>query len=187
MEQSSSQPPNFGPDKSTSPRGRNGNAGPRDSKDPSSQRMVADRLMAALASGNLEHLAQARQAFLNEGDTEPEQTSADLAAQLERRSQARPLEPAVIADDDLRTEEEALKQAELELERRRAEVQAAKKKAEAEAHLRAVEEARRCEEEDVHLRAVAEEQQLAELRAIREVAEAAAQARADKLKLLQAR
>src|SRR5882762_5024684 len=121
MEQSSSQPPNFGPDKSTSPRGRNGNAGPRDSKDPSSRRMVADELMAALASGNLEHLAQARQTFLNEGDPDPPRSLGDLAAQLERRSQARPFAPAIIADDDLRAEEEALKQAELELERRRTE------------------------------------------------------------------
>ena len=71
MEQSSSQPPNIGPDKSTAPRGRNGNSGPNDSRGPSSQRMVADRLMAALASGNLEHLAQARRAFLNEGDSDP--------------------------------------------------------------------------------------------------------------------
>ena len=68
MEQSSSQPPNFDPDKSTAPRRRNGNAGPNDAHGPSSQRMVADELMAALASGNLDHLAQARQAFLNEGD-----------------------------------------------------------------------------------------------------------------------
>src|SRR5215831_6104161 len=30
------------------------------------QRMVADRLLAALASGNLEHLAQARRAFIKQ-------------------------------------------------------------------------------------------------------------------------
>jgi len=179
MEQSSSQPPNFGPDNSTAARGRNGNARPSDSKDPSSRRMVADELMAALASGNLEHLAQARQAFLNEGDADPPQSQGDLAAQLERRSQARPFEHAVVADDDLRAEEEALRQAELELERRRAEVQAAKKKAGAEVHRRAAEEKHRREEEET-------QQRVTELLAIRKKAEAAAQERARELDQLTA-
>ena len=137
MEPSSSQPPKFDLDKNSAPGGRNGDSGTNDANDASSQRMVADRLMAALASGNLDHLAHARQAFLNEGHADAGQSPADLAAQLERRSKAGALEQAIVADDDLRAEEEALKQAELELERRRAEVQAAKKKAEAEAHRRA--------------------------------------------------
>ena len=160
MEPSSSQPPKFDPDMNSAPSGRNGDSGANDAQDPSSQRMIADRLTAALASGNLEYLANARQAFLNEDYADPEQSPADLEAQLERRSKARAFAEAVAADD-LRAEEEALKQAELELERRRAEVQAAKKKAEVEAHRRAAEEARRREEEEAHLRAAAEERRLA--------------------------
>jgi len=157
MEKSSSQPPNFHPDRNHAPRGRNGDSVSGDAKDPSNRRMVADQLMAALASGNLEHLADARQAFLNQGDSGYEQSPADLEAQLERRSGARAFEQALIAkdelraeDDELRAEEEALRKAELELELRRAEVRAAKQRAEAEAQRKAAETARRREEEERH-------------------------------------
>src|SRR4029453_13512975 len=64
MEQSSLQPPDSDPDQKHNLPGKNGNA--VDSKDPNNQRMIADRLLAALASGNLDHLAQAREAFLKE-------------------------------------------------------------------------------------------------------------------------
>src|SRR5262245_47853352 len=47
--------------------------------DSANQHMIADRLLAALASGNLDNLAQARQAFLKEGlqaaETAPDQGS----------------------------------------------------------------------------------------------------------------
>src|SRR5947207_3217372 len=96
-------------------------AGRIDSDDPANQRMVADRLLAALASGNLEHLAQARQAFIKQSPIErkkdsqraPSQASApvrtsapqpssaektaDLAAALERRMVARTGENAFVA------------------------------------------------------------------------------------------
>src|SRR5438552_537542 len=183
--ESSPQAPKFDADKGRAPRGRNGNGGTNDARDPSSQRMVADRLMAALASGNLEHLAQARQAFLNEGP-QPNQSPGEVEPQLERSSSARAFEPAAVAGNDLRAEEEALKQAELELERRRAEVQAAKKKAELEAHRKTAEEAHRRAQEESHHREVAEQQHLAELVAIRMKAEAAAQERAHKLEQLTA-
>ena len=64
MEQSSSHPPNSDPDQKRNLPGKNGDA--VDSKDPANQRMIADRLLAALASGNLDHLAQAREAFLKD-------------------------------------------------------------------------------------------------------------------------
>jgi len=86
MEQSSSQPPEFNPDKNGAPRGRNGHSGTNDVKNSSSQQMVADQLMAALASGNLDHLADARQAFLNEGHTNAEPSRADVEGRLELRS-----------------------------------------------------------------------------------------------------
>ncbi len=76
--------------------------------------MVADQLMAALASGSLEHLADARQAFLNQGDPGSGENPADLAAQLERRSGARAFEHVAVnelraEDDSPRAEEEAPK------------------------------------------------------------------------------
>src|SRR5258706_4609121 len=108
MEQSSSQPPGFDPDKNGVPRGRNGSSGTNDVKDPSSQRMVADQLMAALASGNLEHLADARQAFLNEGRTNAEPTGADLETRLDRRSKTKEFVAAVVVADDLRAEAESV-------------------------------------------------------------------------------
>src|SRR3977135_1349636 len=104
MEQSSSQPPNFHPDKSPTPRRRNGDSGFGDAKDPSSRRMIADQLMAALASGNLEHLADAREAFLNEGHSGSEPRPADLEVPVERRSRARTFKHASIANDELRAE-----------------------------------------------------------------------------------
>src|SRR5258708_26263715 len=142
MEQSSSQPPKFYLDKNDTPRGRNGDSGPDAVKDPSSQRMVADQLMAALASGNLEHLADARQAFLNEGHAGSPQSAANLEAQPERRSRARGFEHVSAANEELRAEEEALRHADLELERRRAEVQAAKRRAEADARQKIAEASR---------------------------------------------
>src|SRR6185369_10305733 len=40
---------------------------------PADQRLVADRLMAALASGNLDHLAQARAEFLKSSSAAPKE------------------------------------------------------------------------------------------------------------------
>src|SRR5882672_5206233 len=114
MEPSSSQPPNFHSDNNQAPRGRNGHSDSGDLKDSASSRMVADQLMAALATGNLEHLADARQAFLNQGYSGSGQSSGD-----ELR----------IEDTELHAEEEALRKAELELELRRAEVRATRQKA----------------------------------------------------------
>src|SRR5215471_11262667 len=70
------------------------------------RRMVADQLLAALASGNLDHLAQAREKFLHQPATkltsQPSprppapahdsitQSNPELTASLERRSTARP-------------------------------------------------------------------------------------------------
>jgi len=181
--------------------GRNGDAGRIDSNDPANQRMVADRLLAALASGNLEHLAQARQAFIKspgdqkkESQREPLQSTApvatsvprrspaedtaDLAAALERRSAPRTVEHAFVAVDELRKEEEELRKAEAELERRRAEVQAAKKKAEDDAKHRAFEESRRQLEAETQKKAEEEKQRLATLQTVRDQAEAATRARA---------
>src|SRR5256714_6409604 len=146
MEQSSSGSTNSKSKEVTEPaQGRNGEAGRIDANDPANQRMVADRLLAALASGNLEHLAQARQAFIKSpGDQKKEsqrkplqptapvaasvphrpsaEETADLAAALERRTAPRTVEHAFVALDELRKEEEELRKAEAELERRRAEV-----------------------------------------------------------------
>src|ERR1700737_1601996 len=116
MDHSPSQPPNFDTDNNSAPHGRNGNAAANDTKDSSSHRMVADQLMAALASGDLQHLAQARQAFLSDGPAES--TPANLDAQLTQRSNNRPAEQTVVGEVDLSAEEESLKQAELELRRR---------------------------------------------------------------------
>src|SRR5712691_662661 len=133
----SSQSPKSNADRNPAPSGRNAGSS-SDAKEPSSQRLVARQLMAALANGNLDDLAQARQAFL--GERETAETPSDLEARLERRSRAREMERSLAADD-LRKEEEALKQAEQELERRRAEVQAARQKAEADANIGVQEEA----------------------------------------------
>src|SRR5262245_45407123 len=69
MEQSS-LPPNSDPDqKSKLSSGRNGDARVNDSRETGNQRMIADRLLAALSSGNLDHLARAREAFLQQSPT----------------------------------------------------------------------------------------------------------------------
>src|SRR5438105_15170795 len=89
-----------------------------------SPEMVADKLLAALASGNLEDLEQARKVFLAEPNIEPRASKPSV-----KPSGSRP------ADEEtrLREEEDALRKAEFELEQRRAEVQAARKKAEEDA------------------------------------------------------
>src|SRR5215813_3032526 len=70
MEQSSLQPPNSDPDqKSKISSGKNGDPETIDPKDSGNPRVIADRLLAALASGNLDHLAQAREAFLKQAPT----------------------------------------------------------------------------------------------------------------------
>src|SRR5689334_334092 len=172
-----------------------------DADDVSNQRMVADRLLAALASGNLEHLAQARQAFLKEAPgekqthahprrstaapIEPVERSerdalADLEALLERRTTPRTPEHNFVAVDELRKEEEELRRVEAELDRRRAEVAAAKKKAEDEAKRHAFEESRRQLEAETRKRAEAEQLRIAALQTLREQAEAATRERARK-------
>src|SRR5215831_9428331 len=139
--------------------------GPREDDDPAKpadRRMVADQLLAALASGNLDHLAQAREAFLNQPATksptptqpprphppappeDPNQgTPVEVAASLEHRPAPRTTARSFAAVDELRQEEEALQRVEAELERRRAEVAAAKRKAEIEARRRVFEESKR--------------------------------------------
>ncbi len=103
-----------------SPSGRNGDARAIDPNDSANQRMIADRLLAALASGNLDNLAQARKAFIKEAPVEtpkqrppkkptlvktasPKPTNvvafeppADLEAQLERRSAPRAFEESFV-------------------------------------------------------------------------------------------
>src|SRR5437016_14237061 len=143
-----------------------------DGKD-AARRMVANRLLAALASGNLEHLEHAREAFLNQGrDENPVPANGKLNTISK--------EEAPLGERDyLRKEEAALRQAELELEQRRAEVQAARKKAEAEADRRRL-------EETAQQRARQEEQRLAEVEAIARQAEAATSERARKQQQLNA-
>ena len=196
MEQSSSGSTKENKQINDAASGRNGDAGRIDSNDPANQRMVADRLLAALASGNLEHLAQARQAFIKQSPVEkkkdsarassqttapvrmnvPHQSSAeeaaDLAAALERRTATRTVEKAFVPVDELLKQEEELKKAEQELERRRSEVQAAMKKAEDDAKRRAFQEARRQVEAETRKKADEEEQRLAALQALRDEAEA---------------
>src|SRR5437870_3060970 len=127
MEHSSSKPPNFDADpignlpRRVSPNGANG----ADDNDLNEQ-IIADRLLAALSGGNLVHLEEARKAFMKSEPTE--QALTDLDAQLERRSARRDTGQSVVSNDQLCKEEEALNRAERELERRRAEVQAAKRK-----------------------------------------------------------
>ncbi len=81
------------------------------------RRMVANRLLAALASGNLEHLERAREAFLHQGqDENPVPSNGKLNANSRE-------EAPLVEQDYLGKEEAALRQAELELEQRRAEKQ----------------------------------------------------------------
>src|SRR5713226_4699538 len=99
----------------------------QDGKD-AARRMVANRLLAALASGNLEHLEHAREAFLNQGRAE---NAAQPNGRLNVSTKVESLKdaPPLSEQEHLRKEEAALRQAELELEQRRAEVQAARRKA----------------------------------------------------------
>src|SRR6266404_8426340 len=204
MEQSSSGSTNS-EDKpiKDSPSGRNGDARGIDPNDSANQRMIADRLLAALASGNLENLAQARRAFIKEAPvqtskqttpkkpklvkkaapTKPDnviafETPADLEAQLERRTASRGHDASFVNVDEFRKKEEELKNAEAELDRRRAEVQAARRKAEEEARRKAFEESRRQIQAETERRAREEEARLAELQTLREDAQAASQQRA---------
>ncbi|MGZ8846203.1 MAG: hypothetical protein ACXW3C_07040, partial [Pyrinomonadaceae bacterium] len=144
MEQSTS-PPKLDPEHpGNSSSGRNGDLS-IESKDSANQRMIADRLMAALASGNLDHLAQAREAFLKQPppakkrerasepatqakDRAPVPTRAaetrkeiardkpeDLEALLERRTTPRTSDHLFAPVDELRKEEEELNRVEEEL------------------------------------------------------------------------
>jgi len=168
-----------------------------DAQEQPAQRMVADRLMAALASGNLDHLAQARRAFLKQPPAHrkqeirpsssatprdeimppPKHAPADLAAPLERRSGPRRTEHDFLPVDELRKIEEELHHAEAELQRRRVEVAAAKRMAEEEAKRLAFEESRRKLETEARQRAEEEERRLAVLQNLRDQAEAATRER----------
>src|SRR6266576_1443660 len=103
----------------------------------SDQREVADRLLAALASGNLEHLTQAREAFLAHSpapqkqaphppapENQPirESQPTELTSTPAPRSVLRHVEQSTGAADQLRAEEQELRRVEVDLERRRAEV-----------------------------------------------------------------
>ena len=99
MEQSSSGPQNSDPKTSSPSSDRNGDD--RAAKDSGNQRMVADRLLAALASGNLDHLAQAREAFLKESTSSrksPPPTPKRETAPPVRRE--RMTQPPPFASDD---------------------------------------------------------------------------------------
>jgi len=183
MEQSSSYPPNSARDQKRN-LGKNGDSA--ESKDPANQRLIADRLLAALANGNLDHLAQARKAFLKEApapkkkepapaksrpvqervlETRKEvvrEAAPDLASLLDRRTTPRSPGHSFAPVDELRKEEEELKRAEAELERRRFEVEAARKRAEEEAKRRVFEDTRRQLEIEAQLRAEAEERRRVE-------------------------
>src|ERR1051325_3024790 len=57
-------------------------------QDSSNQRMVADRLLAALANGNLDNLAQAREAFLKQAPKPVEFADNIRAVEVERNTAA---------------------------------------------------------------------------------------------------
>jgi hypothetical protein len=188
--------------------GKNGDSA--ESKDPANQRLIADRLLAALANGNLDHLAQARKAFLKEApapkkkepapaksrpvqervlETRKEvvrEAAPDLASLLDRRTTPRSPGHSFAPVDELRKEEEELKRAEAELERRRFEVEAARKRAEEEAKRRVFEDTRRQLEIEAQLRAEEEEHQLAELQGLRDRARESARRRAREAEELRA-
>src|SRR5207253_1278313 len=151
-------------------------------------RMIADSLLSALSSGNLEQLEHTREALVKESRTniDRDRRLPDLAAQLERRNLARKSEAAPVAEDSLRKEEEDLHRAEQELERRRREVEAAKRKAEAEAKRKAAEAQRRAIEAEAQRRAQEHADRLAQLEALRTIAETAALEAARKEQLLNA-
>src|SRR4051812_21629679 len=154
------------------------------------QRLITDRLLAALASGNLDNLAQARKAFLKQDSADAERDRVrdfhpapgepgkkmphsaseapfDLEGKLERRSTGR-LDQSSRRVDDLRLEEEDLRRAEAELERRRTEVLAAKRKAEEEAKRKAFEENRLQLEIEARRRSEEEEARLTDLQRLRD-------------------
>src|SRR5262245_39233706 len=93
MEQSSLRPHKIDPEQDDRP-GRNGDT--VDSKESTNQLMIADRLMAPLASGNLDHLAQAREAFLKQAPTSkkkeltPEKPQPTRARVIEARKEFAP-------------------------------------------------------------------------------------------------
>src|SRR5712692_11790316 len=68
-----------------------------DGKD-AARRMIADRLLAALATGNLEHLERAREAFLNQG-------RAEDPAQLNGKPSAPTKEEAPLSEQDYLSKE----------------------------------------------------------------------------------
>src|SRR5213075_1291184 len=101
---------------------------------PADQRLVADRLLAALASGNLEHLAEAREEFLKSSSRAPKesphsrlsskpssptsQQPVNSSASTEHRAAPDSAEQPFVAADQLRQEEEELRRVEADLERR---------------------------------------------------------------------
>jgi hypothetical protein len=116
--------------------------------------------MAALASGNPDHLAQAREAFLKhshssiskqvppaKSSSEPQAPASkrmvDAQPPIEHRPAPRNAEHPFLPVDQLQREEEELSRVEAQLERRRAEVAFAMRNAEEEAKRRAFEESRR--------------------------------------------
>src|SRR5439155_8201433 len=134
------------------------------------ERMIADRLSAALASGNLDTLEQARQSSLDHHPAENRAPSLPSPVRTSGESEA----------ERFRQEAEALKAAERELDLRRAEVQAARKRAEERAQLQAAEAERQRIEAEAERRQLEDEHRLAELQAIRKGAEAEAKTRARK-------
>src|SRR2546428_478433 len=76
-------------------------------------RLIADSLLSALSSGNLEQLEHAREAFVKESPhSDRDRQMPDLAAQLERRFIGRKIEASAVSADSLRKEEEELQRAE---------------------------------------------------------------------------
>src|SRR5258708_12728113 len=132
MEQSSSDKSNNGRLIDEALAATESDANVPDGKD-AARRMVANRLLAALASGNLEHLEHAREAFLHQGhDESPVPSNGKLNTISNDES-------PLVEQDYLRKEEAALRQAELELEQRRPQLQPPRKKPEAEAQRQATE------------------------------------------------
>src|SRR5215510_15273754 len=187
MEQSSLQSSNSPPNQKNR---RDTNGDDVEAKELADQRTIADRLLAALAGGNLDHLARAREAYLQQPSTVTNRDSGPdslgpvecvTAIKIEAEpeiiivetvldSPAAPLLPidSLAAADVIREEEEELNRAEAELERRRAEIQAARRKSEDEAKRRAFEKARRQLEIEAQIRAEEQERELVELQALRD-------------------
>jgi hypothetical protein len=196
MEQSSSGSTNSDPNKINNSAAE-GDVRSSEAHEPPNQRMVADRLLAALTSGNLEHLSQARRAFLKQPPADRKReprppssmpspademvpakhTAADVTGSVERGSASRRAAQDFLPVAELQRIEDELRQAEAELDRRRAEVAAAKQNAEDEARRRAFDESRRELEAATRKRAAEEEQRLAALQSLRDQAEVAARER----------